>query len=67
MDPYLEGELWTNFHTQFAVDLQKTSTAVFDAGNMEYLINYTQEPDVPLSADVASWADAILRAAGKRP
>src|SRR5687767_12547519 len=20
MDPYLEGELWTNFHTQFAVE-----------------------------------------------
>ncbi|MFO0968707.1 MAG: DUF4058 family protein [Gemmataceae bacterium] len=26
MDPYLEGELWTNFHTQFAVEIARLLT-----------------------------------------
>jgi hypothetical protein len=49
------------------LDLQKIFTTVFDAGNMEYLINYRQEPDVPLSPDMAACADTQLRASGKRP
>ena len=40
---------------------------IYHFNGFDLAIDYTQPPDVPLPPEVASWADALLRAAGKRP
>lgn len=46
--------------------LQQVFQSVYDLGNMEYLIDYHHDPDVPLPSDLAAWSDQLLRQAGKR-
>jgi hypothetical protein len=47
------------------LDLQKVFDRVYDCGSMEYLIDYQEDPDVPLNAEQATWADSLLAAIGK--
>jgi hypothetical protein len=49
------------------LDLQQAVAAVYDASHYELLLNYGAEPDVPLPAAQANWADRLLREKGLRP
>ena len=49
------------------LDLQQVFTSVYDGGNMEYLIDYHEEPDVHLNPELAAWANGRLQVCGKRP
>jgi hypothetical protein len=48
------------------LDLQTVIDVVYDEGRYGETLNYTQEPEPPLSATDAAWADALLRQAGYR-
>lgn len=52
--------------TDVPLDLQALITQVYRHGRYDD-IDYTVPPVPPLDADDASWADELLRAAGKRP
>ena len=47
------------------LDLQPLIDRVYTAGGHDDL-DYTVDPDPPLAADDAAWADGLLRAAGRR-
>ncbi len=49
------------------LELQQVFNRVYDLGSFGHAIDYRDEPDVRLPPDWASWADRLLRAAGKRP
>ncbi len=48
------------------LDLQPLLTRAYAAGGHDD-VNYARDPDPPLSAEDAAWADGLLRAAGRRP
>ena len=58
--PLLEGD------ADVDLDLQEVFNSVYDLGAMEFALDYRHEPDVPLPADWAVWADQLLRGAHKR-
>jgi hypothetical protein len=49
------------------LDLQQAVTAVYDASRYDVLLNYADDPDVPLGADEAAWVDRLLKEKGCRP
>ena len=50
-----------------AINLQELHDMVYDRGDYALDIDYTKEPEPPLSEDDAKWADAMLREKGLRP
>jgi len=54
MDPYLEGSL----------DLQRALTNIYDMLGYDLAIDYSQPPELPLSAQQAAWAKDRFRSAG---
>ena len=58
--PLLEGD------EDVTLDLQAAFTASYDTGNFDLVIDYAKPPAVPLRREAATWADGLLRAAGKR-
>jgi len=52
--------------TDIALDLQPLIDQCYRYGRYGLTINYKVEPDPPLDADAAKWADELLRAGGKR-
>ncbi|QDT39568.1 DUF4058 family protein [Stratiformator vulcanicus] len=52
--------------TDVVLDLQVCVNAAFDTGPYEDRIDYTEEPNPPLEAEDAAWADGVLRAAKLR-
>jgi hypothetical protein len=50
-----------------ALDLQQALTAAYDLLGLDLAIDYTQPPEIPLPAAEATWATALLHAAGLRP
>jgi hypothetical protein len=54
MDPYLEGELWQEFHDSLV--------------GYHRLLNYNQSPPPPpLDAETAAWVERTKLAAGQLP
>jgi hypothetical protein len=45
------------------LDLQQAFTTIYDALSYDLAVDYTQPPEVPLSAEEAAWVDERLRAA----
>jgi hypothetical protein len=52
--------------TDVALDLQPLIDQSYEDGRYGHEIDYRSEPDPPLSADDALWADALLREKGLR-
>jgi len=48
------------------LDLPAAFGRAYDTGAYDLIIDYTQEPDPPLSPADAAWADALLRGKGLR-
>jgi hypothetical protein len=48
------------------LDLGAVLTAAYDHGAYDLSVDYRREPDPPLPADDAAWADALLREKGLR-
>jgi hypothetical protein len=48
------------------LDLAAAFTRAYDAGAYDLLVDYTQEPEPPLSRAAAAWAEALLREKGLR-
>lgn len=48
------------------VDLRAALDSVYGNGSFDLRLDYRQEPVPPLAGDTATWADALLRAAGLR-
>ena len=48
------------------LDLQAVFVRCYDSGGYEDFVDYNAEPPVPLAPDDATWADALLREAGRR-
>jgi len=48
------------------LDLQAVFVRCYDSGGYEDFVDYNAEPPAPLAPDDASWADALLRQAGRR-
>jgi hypothetical protein len=48
------------------LDLQEAFDAAYDAGPYRRVVDYTRQPDPPLSTQLAQWADALLRKQGVR-
>lgn len=48
------------------MDLPAAFTRAYDTGAYDLIIDYTQEPEPPLSPADAAWADALLREKGLR-
>ncbi len=60
MDPYLEGEMWQEFHETLAAEIRSQLLAQLPA-------NYDQPPPPPpLSDEDAAWVGERLRKAGVR-
>jgi hypothetical protein len=59
--PLLEGD------ADVPLDVQKALTTIYDLIGYDLAINYAGPAEVPLAAEEAAWADALLRAAGLRP
>ncbi len=59
--PLLEG------HADARLDLQRALTTAYDECGLNYMIDYTRPPDIPLTPEQAVWVDQHLRAAGLRP
>jgi hypothetical protein len=49
-----------------ALDLPGVFTRAYDVGAYAVIVDYTQEPDPPLSPEDAAWADELLRNCGRR-
>jgi hypothetical protein len=49
-----------------ALELQPLVEKCYQQGRFDEDIDYRKEPDPPLTADEAAWADNVLRQAGKR-
>lgn len=49
------------------LDLQVAANRVYREGPYRRMVDYSVEPDPPLSEEDAAWADGLLRAAGLRP
>lgn len=49
-----------------SLDLQAAFTSIYDEFHFELDIDYQEPPDVPFTPKQASWAEKLLRAAGKR-
>jgi hypothetical protein len=52
--------------TDIALDLQALIEQAYEDGRYGDDIDYGEEPDPPLAADDARWADALLRERGRR-
>jgi hypothetical protein len=50
-----------------ALDLQQALTAAYDLLGLDLAIDYTQQPEIPLAAEDATWATALLQDAGLHP
>ena len=66
MDPYLEGELWTRVplrepDADVPLDLQRAFSTIYEASPYAVAIDYSQPPDVPLSAAAAAWSAEQIR------
>lgn len=48
------------------LDLQAAFDRMYDSGPYRRLVNYRSEPEPPLSAESASWADTLLKSCGLR-
>lgn len=48
------------------LDLQELVEAAYCNGAYDRTVNYKRDPIPPLAGDVATWADSLLRAVGKR-
>ncbi len=48
------------------LDLGAVLSAAYDNGAYDVSIDYRREPEPPLSADDAAWADELLRERGLR-
>jgi hypothetical protein len=59
--PLLDGE------PDLPLDVQAALNAVYDINGYDLLVDYTQPPPGPMPAEVATWADKLMRAAGLRP
>lgn len=53
--------------TPVPLDMQTALNDCYDESGLGLDIDYTQEPDPPLSPEQARWSDALLRNAGLRP
>jgi hypothetical protein len=53
-------------HAEARLDLQRALTMAYDEYGLNYMIDYTKPPDVPLTPEQAAWVDQHLRAAGLR-
>jgi len=42
MDPYLEGDDWTSFHTQSCL------RNIYDLGGFDLVLDYSKAPAVPI-------------------
>ncbi len=49
------------------LDVQIAANRVYHEGPYRRMVDYSVEPDPPLSEEDAAWADGLLRAAGLRP
>ena len=49
------------------LDLQQALTLVYDECGLNYMIDYTQPPEIPLDPEQSAWVDEQLRAAGLCP
>lgn len=49
------------------LDLQAVFTAAYDVPGYDFIIDYTQPPEIPLAEADAAWIDDHLRATGLRP
>ncbi|MGP0067287.1 MAG: DUF4058 family protein [Isosphaeraceae bacterium] len=49
------------------LDLQQALAVVYDECGLNYMIDYSKPPEIPLSPEQAAWVDEHLRAAGLRP
>ncbi len=49
------------------LDLQQAMTVVYEECGLNYMIDYSKPPEVPLSPEQDAWVDEHLRAAGLRP
>jgi hypothetical protein len=58
--PLLDGD------ADARLDLQRALTMVYDEYGLNYMIDYSKPPQIPLSPEQAAWVDAHLRAAGLR-
>ena len=58
--PLREGD------TEPLLDIQTLINELYDEGNYDLVIDYTQEPVPPLSKDNGAWVDAILKEKGLR-
>ncbi len=48
------------------LDLQTVLDAAYDRAGYDLEIDYRKEPEPPLDAELAAWADQVLRAKGLR-
>jgi hypothetical protein len=48
------------------LDLQQAFSAVYDASRYDRLLNYRQDPEVPLTATEMAWLDKLLKEKGYR-
>jgi hypothetical protein len=48
------------------LDLQAAVTSVYEQCGYDMAVDYSKPPEIPLSHDLASWADERLRASGLR-
>jgi hypothetical protein len=49
------------------LDLQQALKVVYGECGLNYMIDYSQPPEIPLSPEQDTWVDEHLRAAGLRP
>jgi hypothetical protein len=49
------------------LDLQAVLDSAYDRARYERMIDYTKEPDPPLSKEWREWADRMLHEKGLRP
>src|SRR5262249_43687352 len=54
-------------HPDARLDLQRALTTAYDEYGLNYMIDYTRPPDVPLTPELAAWVNQHLRAAGLPP
>jgi hypothetical protein len=52
--------------TDLSLDLQQVCDLSYDRAKYDRTVDYQREPNPPLSADDAAWADALLRQKGLR-
>ena len=55
-----------DFDPDLMLDLQHVFTRAFDRSGYRFAINYKSDPTPPLSAEDATWADALLKEKGLR-